>query len=147
MDALFVQPDMLFAQQLNQMSWREFLRWIRKRLQEWFFLPFSQRAEGKEQIIPVTAGQADARTSRSGAAAGNDLPGEEAFPEAGRMLDNTLSIDKRASFSAKLVNMYWRDLVFPINGVKIDDQSPAYNRVWYLISRGGYAHGLLQPYH
>jgi lipoprotein-anchoring transpeptidase ErfK/SrfK len=62
------------------------------------------------------------------------------------VLDNTLPIYQRPSFSAGLVKMYWRDVVLPINGVTIGDQFPSYNRVWYRISNEGYAHsGKVQP--
>lgn len=68
-------------------------------------------------------------------------------PESGRVLDNTLSVYDSPSFSAKLVNMYWRDLVLPINGVTIGDNYPEHNRVWYLVNNGeGYVHsGKIQP--
>jgi len=69
------------------------------------------------------------------------------LPESGRVLDNTLSVYDRPSFSAKLVNMYWRDLVLPINGVTIGDNYPQHNRVWYLVNNNeGYVHsGKIQP--
>ncbi len=74
----------------------------------------------------------------------NGAPGVAEF---GRVLDNTVSVYKEPSFSSKLVNMYWRDLVLPIDGVTIGDNAPEHNRVWYLVNNHeGYIHsGKVQP--
>ncbi|RPJ49580.1 MAG: hypothetical protein EHM21_06725, partial [Chloroflexi bacterium] len=118
---------------LEHFSRREFLQWSRKGLAGLFALALLEHAQGKERIIPAS--------KRAGSPAA-----ENEVPEKGRVLDNTLSIYKRPSFSAGLVNMYWRDLIFPINGITIGDQYPTHNRVWYLINNEGYAHsGKVQP--
>jgi hypothetical protein len=108
---------------LRSFSRREFLRQSGKGLLGLFSLPL------------LGAGKPDLVTSAPD------------VPEKGRVLDNTLSVYDRPSFSGKLVNMYWRDLVLPINGVTIGDRNPDYNRVWYLVNNNeGYAHsGKVQP--
>lgn len=121
---------------LDHLSRREFLQWTRKGLAGLFTLALLDLAQGKEQIIPASILRGSAGSH----------PEQSAAPEKGRVLDNTLSIYKRPSFSASLVTMYWRDLVFPINGITIGDQYPDHNRVWYLINNEGYAHsGKVQP--
>jgi lipoprotein-anchoring transpeptidase ErfK/SrfK len=129
MDTLFVQnhPEIL---RLDHLSRREFLQWTSRGLAGLFTLALLDRTRGAaERIIPAAAPEA-----------------ESEVPENGRVLDNTLSVYSRPSFAARLVNMYWRDLVFPINGVTIGDNYPTHNRVWYLINNEGYAHsGKLQP--
>lgn len=118
----------LYGPDLEQLSRREFLRWSQKGLLGLFLVPLLERAEGKERLVM----NADDST--------------EEIPEKGRVLDNTLSVYSKPSFSSKLVTMYWRDLVFEINGVTIGDGYPEHNRVWYLINNEGYVHsGKLQP--
>jgi hypothetical protein len=117
----------LYSPDLEQISRREFLRWTQNGLLGLFLVPLLERAEGKDRLVAAQAGSED-------------------VPEMGRVLDNTLSVYSRPSFSSKLVTMYWRDLIFQINGVTIGDGYPAHNRVWYLINNEGYAHsGKLQP--
>ncbi len=137
MNALFFReaPGVI---RLDHLSRREFLKWTQKGLAGLFTLAVMDSLVGKERIL---------------AAAANSDFLEEAFftegevPEKGRVLDNTLAVYDKPSFSAKLVNMYWRDLVLPINGVTIGDKEPAYNRVWYKVNNNeGYAHsGKMQP--
>ncbi len=148
MDTLFGQenPEIL---RLDQFSRREFLQWAGRGLAGLFTLALLDRAEGKERIIPpsglLAAGGSPSQNQNPPVATSPEAENE--VPEMGRVLDNTLSVYSRPSFAAKLVNMYWRDLVFPINGVTIGDQYPTHNRVWYLINnKEGYAHsGKLQP--
>jgi hypothetical protein len=73
--------------------------------------------------------------------------GPQQSPDSGRVLDNSVSVYNRPSTSSRLVTMYWRDLVLPINGVTIGDKQPAHNRVWYLVNNNeGYVHsGQVQP--
>lgn len=124
--------DTLYRPDLEQLSRREFLRWTRRGLLGLFLLPILERGQGRERIV-------EAASLQEGQA------GEE-VPAMGRVLDNTLSVYNRPSFSGKLVNMYWRDLVLPITGVTIGDGYPSYNRVWYYINKEGYAHsGKVQP--
>jgi lipoprotein-anchoring transpeptidase ErfK/SrfK len=139
MDSLLIReaPGVL---RLDHLSRREFLRWTQKGLAGLFALAVLDQAVGKERIAP-------AQSATGGLGSGSQVTAlfNEA-PEKGRVLDNTVSVYNRPSFSAKLVNMYWRDLVFPINGVTIGDQYPDHNRVWYMINNEGYAHsGKVQP--
>jgi hypothetical protein len=121
---------------LEHLSRREFLQWTHKGLAGLFSLALLEHALGKEKLIPTSIGAGTFSCPTA----------DSEVPEKGRVLDNTLSIYDRPSFSAKLVNMYWRDLVFPINGITIGDQYPSYNRVWYLINNEGFAHsGKVQP--
>jgi hypothetical protein len=117
------EPGML---RLDGFSRRAFLRFCQKGLLGVFALPFLERGLGRQLLVPL---------------AGEDTPG------SGRVLENSLQVYDRPSFSGKLVNMYWRDLVVPINGVTIGDRLPEHNRVWYLINNHeGYAHsGKVQP--
>lgn len=119
--------DILYEHDLDKLSRREFLRWGSRGLAGLFALFLLEHAQGAERL--VTAAAADVEV-----------------PEKGRVLENSVSVYKQPSQSAKLVNMYWRDLVFPINGVTIGDKEPSYNRVWYMINNEGYAHsGKVQP--
>lgn len=141
MDSLFIReaPGVL---RLDHLSRREFLRWTQKGLAGLFTLAVLEQGMGKERIAPAHA----AAGFPSKAAADNAFSVENEAPEKGRVLDNTVSIYSRPSFSAKLVNMVWRDLVLPINGVTIGDQYPVHNRVWYMINNEGYTHsGKVQP--
>jgi hypothetical protein len=130
METLFIldEPGSI---RLEHLSRREFLRWTQKGLAGLFVVALAEHTLGKDH----SQGEGQ-----------NVLAAESDMPEKGRVLDNTLSVYSRPSFAAKLVAMYWRDLVFPINGITVGDQFPAYNRVWYLINNIGYAHsGEVQP--
>ncbi len=64
----------------------------------------------------------------------------------GRVLDTTIQLYDRPSFSGKMVKTLWKDVVVPITGITVGDSTPAYNRVWYRINAEGYAHsGGVQP--
>lgn len=145
MDALFIReaPGII---RLDHLSRREFLQWSGRGLAGMFTLALLEKMEGKERLIPAQESIAPL-SNNSAFPMGNTLFADSEVPEKGRVLDNTLSIYSRPSFSSTLVNMYWRDLIFPINGVTIGDQYPAHNRVWYLINNNeGYAHsGKVQP--
>lgn len=109
---------------LDRLSRREFLFFARKGLLSLFTLPF------------ITHGRI--RQLESGALG---------IPESGRILDDSVAVFDRPSLSGKLVNMYWRDLVLPINAATIGDDYPEHNRVWYQINNHeGYVHsGKIQP--
>ena len=63
-----------------------------------------------------------------------------------RTVDDNVEVYDKPSYSAKLLQVYWRDLVFDVDEVVIGDEKPRYNRVWYHIKDQGYAHsGKLQP--
>ena len=58
----------------------------------------------------------------------------------------TLEVYDRPSFSGKLRQAYWRDLIFKIDEVVLGDEKPRHNRVWYHVNGEGYAHsGKIQP--
>jgi hypothetical protein len=140
MGSFLVQDDP-WSLQLQKLSRREFLQWSQKGLAGLFALALLEGAQNKDLIKPASIHPGTVENSLTFSAAT-----ESDVPEKGRVLDNTLSVYKRPSFTAELVNMYWRDLVFPINGITIGDQYPPYNRVWYLINNEGYAHsGKVQP--
>ena len=71
------------------------------------------------------------------------------FPSglAGRVTARTLWVYDRPTFNANRIKMYWRDLVLPIIGVTVDEEdTEAYNRVWYQVGEGQFAYaGNLQP--
>ena len=117
--------DILFSEDLQQLSRRAFLKKAQAGLLGLFLLPLRERAMGRERLVPA---------------------GQEGVPEMGRMLDDATPVYKEPSFSSKLVNMYWRDLVYPITAATVGDKEPDHNRVWYQISNGGYIHsGKVQP--
>jgi hypothetical protein len=109
---------------LTDFSRREFLKQAGKGLLSLFMLPLLEKNAAPQLLSAAPQ-----------------------VPECGRVLDNTVSVYSRPSFSSKLVNMYWRDLVLPINGVTIGDRYPQHNRVWYLVNNNeGYVHsGKVQP--
>lgn len=120
--------ETLYPNDLAGLSRREFLRWAGRGLSGLFGALVLERAVGKERLVTRECWE------------------EARLPELGRVLDNSLAVYKEPSFSSELVNMYWRDLVLPINGVTIGDREPAHNRVWYLVNEEGYAHsGQIQP--
>lgn len=120
----------LYAPDLAQLSRREFLRWSGRGLAGLFGLLLVEPA-----LRALPPGLFDAAAANS-----------EKQPTLGRVLDNSLTVYKKPSFSSEMVNMYWRDLVLPINSVTVGDKEPAHNRVWYKINNEGYTHsGKMQP--
>jgi hypothetical protein len=64
----------------------------------------------------------------------------------GRVLEDTVAVYKQPYFDAELVNMYWRDLVYPINSIVLGDKQPEHNRLWFRMNDEGYVHsGKVQP--
>lgn len=122
----------LFSRDLEQLSRREFLRWLQRGLGGLLTAFLIESAQGS--------------ASAAAAAPAGDFSENEPPPEKGRVLNNSLAVYEKPSFSSKLVNMYWRDLVLPINAVTIGDKEPAHNRVWYRVNDEGYCHsGQVQP--
>lgn len=73
--------------------------------------------------------------------ASDDLPHQQ-----GRILDNQATLYDSPSFSGKMLQVYFQDLVLPITGITIGAEEPAYNRIWYEINHEGYVHsGSVQP--
>ncbi|RLD10689.1 MAG: hypothetical protein DRI56_02350 [Chloroflexota bacterium] len=66
--------------------------------------------------------------------------------QQGRVIYENISVYKKPSFESERVRLYWKDMIVPITKATIGDKEPSYNRVWYRISSGGYAHsGGIQP--
>lgn len=117
--------DTLYPGDLQYLSRRAFLKRARAGLLGLFLIPLHERAMGRERLVAA---------------------GQEGVPEMGRVLDDATPVHQEPSFSSKLVNMYWRDLVYPISAATIGDKEPGHNRVWYQINNGGYIHsGKMQP--
>lgn len=119
----------LFAPDLAHLSRREFLRFSAGGLLGLFWLPFLSAAERWERLNASTG------------------PGIYQAPaHMVRTVDDNVEVYDKPSYSAKLLQVYWRDLVFDVDEVVIGDEQPLHNRVWYHIKGQGYAHsGKLQP--
>ena len=64
----------------------------------------------------------------------------------GRVIDRTIWMYDEPNFKAQRLNLYWRDLVLPINNTTVSEDESAYNRVWYQIADGGFVYsGSIQP--
>ncbi|MFZ5857233.1 MAG: L,D-transpeptidase [Chloroflexota bacterium] len=67
-------------------------------------------------------------------------------PLQGRVAASTLWAHDAPSSKGKRVKLYWRDLVVNIDHTAIDEDTSAYNRVWYKLMDGGYLYsGWVQP--
>jgi hypothetical protein len=66
--------------------------------------------------------------------------------ENGRVLTDNISIYDIPSARGRFQNSYYRDLVVPITGVTLNEDTSVYNRIWYRIGDEGFAYsGHLQP--
>ena len=66
--------------------------------------------------------------------------------QQGRVTQRVVWLYDQPSFSAKHVQMYWRDSVIDITGVVISQDAGDYNRIWYEIGEEGYTYsGAIQP--
>jgi lipoprotein-anchoring transpeptidase ErfK/SrfK len=66
--------------------------------------------------------------------------------QQGRVLDSSIDIYDRPSFSGNRVKRYWRDWVLPLTGLTIGKSIDSFNLVWYKVGDEGYAHsGSIQP--
>jgi hypothetical protein len=143
--------NMLLASDLQRFSRREFLTLLKTGGLALFWLSMQQRAQSQglvpaESIVNAVISPSSDSHNATVAAVSNATMPLQAAPLLGRVLDNDLRVYNQPSFTAKLVNIYWRDLVFPINAATIGDQQPEHNRVWYLLNNEGYVHsGLVQP--
>jgi len=64
----------------------------------------------------------------------------------GRVVDPTLDIYTRPSWSSEKVKTLWRDDLFDIEAAWVGDPIPEHNRIWYEIPNLGYAHSsTIQP--
>ena len=64
----------------------------------------------------------------------------------GRILNNQATLYDQPSFSGKMLQMYWQDVIVPITGVTVGTGEPSYNPVWYQINHQGFIHsGSVQP--
>ena len=135
----------LLASDLQHVSRREFLRYIKTGGLALFLLSLQQRSLGRENLIPLETIH-DVAAPLAMPTGLDSTPFQSGTPVLGRILDNDLRVYDQPSFSGKLLNVYWRDLVFPITAATIGDRLPEHNRVWYLINNEGYVHsGMVQP--
>jgi lipoprotein-anchoring transpeptidase ErfK/SrfK len=66
--------------------------------------------------------------------------------ERGRVLTDTLSLYDIPSARGRFQKSYYRDLVLPITGVALNEDTTVYNRIWYRIGEEGFAYsGHIQP--
>jgi lipoprotein-anchoring transpeptidase ErfK/SrfK len=66
--------------------------------------------------------------------------------QQGRVLNSYINVHDQPTFSAQVVNTYWRDRVIPITQVTVGSLEDSHNIVWYRIGDEGYAHsGAIQP--
>ncbi|GAP08005.1 MAG TPA: L,D-transpeptidase [Anaerolinea thermolimosa] len=115
----------LYAPDLAPLSRREFLKFSAQGFLGLFALPFLDRYERWQRL---------------------NTPVVEPPVKLGRTVDDTVEVFDRPSFSATLLHVYWKDLVFEIDEVTYGDEKPRHNRVWYHIKGEGYAHsGKIQP--
>lgn len=135
----------LLAPDLKLLSRREFLTGMKTGGLALFLLFLQQHSQGRERLIPAAAFRRLGMLGSLPAAEGSPASTDDT-PVLGRVLDNDLRVYDRPSFSGKLLNIYWRDLVYPINAATIGDKLPEHNRVWYQINNEGYVHsGMVQP--
>ena len=76
------------------------------------------------------------------------IPGFREFlpDQQGRVIDPKISVYDIPSFDGEEVEVYWKDMVLPIDEVTVGDEEPSYNRIWYKLGNVGYAHsGAIQP--
>lgn len=66
--------------------------------------------------------------------------------QQGRVIYENIAVYERPSFQSERIRLYWQDMIVPIVKATVGDKEPFYNRVWYQLSDGGYAHsGGIQP--
>ena len=66
--------------------------------------------------------------------------------QKGRVLDSSIDVYDLPSFSARLVNTYYRDWILPITDITIGSSEDSFNMVWYKVGTEGYTHsGSIQP--
>lgn len=78
----------------------------------------------------------------------DDINKIEVLPpnQQGRVLDASINVYDKPSFSSTIVNRYWRDWVLPITEVTIGNSEDSFNMVWYKVGDEGYVHsGVIQP--
>ncbi|HZU86482.1 MAG TPA: L,D-transpeptidase [Anaerolineaceae bacterium] len=68
------------------------------------------------------------------------------LPTLGRALDTTVPLYAEPSLRSQVVENLNKDDILAINWVTYGDTEPSYNRIWYQMQGGGYAHsGAIQP--
>ena len=66
--------------------------------------------------------------------------------QQGRVLDPSINVYDKPTFSGSLVKRYWRDWVLPLADVTIGKSEDSFNMVWYKVGDEGYVHsGGIQP--
>lgn len=64
----------------------------------------------------------------------------------GRITEKSLWMYDEPTARSNRVEMFWRDLVVPLNGAALSDDTEAYNRIWYEVEDKGYIYsGGVQP--
>lgn len=71
---------------------------------------------------------------------------EDDLPILGRALETSVSLYAKPSFESQVVDKLTKDDVTTITWVTYGDIEPSYNRIWYQMQGGGFAHsGVIQP--
>jgi hypothetical protein len=66
--------------------------------------------------------------------------------QQGRVTDSSIEIHKSPSVNDDVLSVYQRDIILPLTGVAVSEDTKAYNRVWYQVDKTGYAYsGSIQP--
>src|SRR5512143_4124483 len=73
-------------------------------------------------------------------------PEDDPVIQQGRVTSRLIWLFDQPSFSAKRLNLFWRDSIISITGVVISQDAGDYNRVWYEMGTEGYVYsGTVQP--
>jgi len=66
--------------------------------------------------------------------------------QQGRVLELSVNVYDKPTFSGTRVNRYWRDWILPITDITIGTSEDSFNMVWYKVGEEGYVHsGVIQP--
>lgn len=108
----------------SYLSRREFLRWCAGGLLALLGWPWWHYADARGKVVDP----------------------QEAGLSLGRITASKVEGYDRPSFAANLRKTYWRDLVLPITGITLGDETSGHNRVWYVLNDESYVHsGEVQP--
>lgn len=110
---------------LQQLSRREFLKLSGQALFSLFWIPSfpSLHFPKQPELVPVTSPLSQ-----------------------GRILRNAVVLYDQPSLSGNSLETLQRDRVYPITGLTVGDEEPAYNRIWYELNGEGFVHsGSVQP--
>ncbi len=66
--------------------------------------------------------------------------------DQGRIISEAINVYQQPTRDSALLTTLWKDEVYPISGVTIGEETPAYNRIWYELEGEGFVHsGRVQP--